>query len=83
MTINTSVAQVSLAWLLHKPGVTSVIVGARKEEQLVDNLGVADIALSDDEVKALDEVSALKPEYPAYFPPMQRGEGLFSRFQND
>ena len=63
-----SVAQVSWAWLLHKPVVTSVIAGARKEEQQVDNLGAADITLSGDVVKALDEVSALKPEYPAYFP---------------
>ena len=80
---NASVAQVSLAWLLHKPGVTSVIVGARKEEQLIDNLGAADIALSDEEVAQLDAVSALKPEYPHYIPPQQRGETLFSRFQND
>ncbi len=80
---NASVAQVSLAWLLHKPGVTSVIVGARKEEQLIDNLGAAEIALSDEEVAQLDALSALKPEYPNYIPPQQRGETLFSRFQND
>ena len=80
---NASVAQIALAWLLHKQGVTSVIIGARKEEQLIDNLGAVDILLSDEEMKQLDEVSAIKPEYPQYFPPMNRGENLFSRFQND
>lgn len=64
-----SVAQVSLAWLLHKPGVTSVIVGARTEEQLVGNLGSADVELSADELARLDEVSQLAPEYPAWIPP--------------
>ena len=80
---NASVAQISLAWLLHKQGVTSLIIGARKEEQLIDNLGAADIVLSDEEIKQLDDVSALKPEYPQYVVPMKRGESLFSRFQND
>ena len=74
---NASVAQIALAWLLHKQGVTSVIVGARKEEQLIDNLGAADIVLSDEEMKQLDEVSAIKIEYPQTFPPLQRGQGLF------
>lgn len=78
---NASVAQISLAWLLHKPGVTSVIVGARKENQLIDNLGAAAIELSTEEMKQLDEVSALKPEYPHYFPPLNRGENLRSRFK--
>lgn len=80
---DASVAQISLAWLLHKPGVTSVIVGARKESQLVDNLGAVNIELSADEMSQLDEVSALKPEYPQYVPPLVRGETLFSRFEND
>ncbi|GAA5221922.1 aldo/keto reductase [Membranihabitans marinus] len=80
---NASVAQISLAWLLHKQGVTSVIIGARKEEQLIDNLSAADIELSDEEIKQLDEVSAIKPEYPQYFPSMVRGESLLSRFQSE
>ena len=79
---NASVAQIALAWLLHKPGVTSVIVGARKEEQLIDNLGAANIVLSDEEMAQLDNVSALKPEYPGYLPPMQRGQSLLSRFES-
>lgn len=76
---NASVSQIALAWLLHKKAVTSVIIGARKEEQLVDNLGAADIELSADEMKQLDKISYLKPEYPGYIPPNVRGQGLFTR----
>ncbi|MDD9741685.1 aldo/keto reductase [Marinovum sp. SP66] len=72
-----SVAQIALAWLLHKPGVTSVIVGARKEAQLADNLGAANIVLSEEEMARLDTVSALKPEYPGYLPTWRRGDTLF------
>lgn len=66
---DASVAQISLAWLLHQPGVSSAIVGARKEEQLVDNLGAVDIELSADDLARLDEISRLAPEYPAWIPP--------------
>ncbi|KKM60818.1 hypothetical protein LCGC14_1537960 [marine sediment metagenome] len=79
---NASVAQIALAWLLHKPGVTSVIVGARKEAQLIDNLGGADIVLSDEEMARLDQVSALKPEYPGYLPVWQRGDTLFGQLHD-
>jgi len=79
---NASVAQIALAWLLYKQGVTSVIIGARKEEQLVDNLKSVDIQLADEEMKQLDDVSAIAPEYPNWLPPLQRGEDLFSRFSD-
>ncbi len=79
---NASVPQIALAWLRHKPGVTSVIIGARKEEQLVDNLKSVAIELSDDEMKQLDELSALKPEYPNWMPPSKRGENLMTRFSD-
>jgi aryl-alcohol dehydrogenase-like predicted oxidoreductase len=59
-----SPAQVALAYTLGKPGVTSVIVGARTEEQLADNLAAADIVLGDEERARLDEVSALPLLYP-------------------
>lgn len=59
-----SAAQVSLAWLLRKPGVTSLVVGARKEEQLTDNLAAAELSLTDDEIARLDEVSATPLAYP-------------------
>jgi len=77
---NASVAQISLAWLLHKQGVTTVIIGARNQEQLTDNLGATDIDLTKEEIKQLDEVSAIKPEYPQYLPQMQRGQNLFGSF---
>lgn len=59
-----SPAQVALAWLLGRPAVTSVIIGARTDEQLLDNLGGASLLLSADERAALDKVSALELIYP-------------------
>ena len=57
-------AQVALAWLLGRPAVTSVIIGARTDEQLIDNLGAASLLLSADERAALDKVSAPELIYP-------------------
>ena len=57
-------AQVALAWLLGRPAVTSLIIGARTDEQLLDNLGAASLALADDERAALDKVSAPDLIYP-------------------
>jgi aryl-alcohol dehydrogenase-like predicted oxidoreductase len=59
-----SAAQVALAYTMGKPAVTSVIVGARTEDQLADNLAAAELSLSDDEVARLDEVSAQPLPYP-------------------
>jgi diketogulonate reductase-like aldo/keto reductase len=59
-----SPAQVALAWLLRRPGIASVIVGARTDEQLADNLGAAGLRLSDDEQARLDDVSAPPLLYP-------------------
>ena len=61
-----SVAQIALAWLLHQPQVTSVIVGAKRPDQLADNLAATQVALSADELRALDEVSRLPAEYPGW-----------------
>jgi len=61
-----SVAQIALAWLLAQGAVTSVIIGARKLSQLEDNLRSVDVALTEEERKALDEVSRLPPGYPAW-----------------
>jgi len=61
-----SVAQVALAWLLHQPVVTSIIIGANKPEQLSDNLGSTEIKFTHDELAKLDEVSKLAPEYPGW-----------------
>jgi aryl-alcohol dehydrogenase-like predicted oxidoreductase len=63
----TTAAAVSLAWLLVKPTVTSVIFGARSVEQLDDNLKAADVALTTDEVKKLDDASAFEVGYPYKF----------------
>jgi aryl-alcohol dehydrogenase-like predicted oxidoreductase len=61
-----SVAQIALAWLLHQPQVTSVIVGAKRPDQLADNIAATRVTLSADELKTLGEVSALPPEYPGW-----------------
>ena len=61
-----SPARISLAWLLTKPVVTSVILGAKRLEQLRDNLAAMELELNDEEIRELDEVSALPPEYPGW-----------------
>lgn len=61
-----SVAQVALAWLLHQKAVTSVIIGVKTIEQLQDNIGSANVVLDDEDLGALDAVSALPAEYPAW-----------------
>jgi aryl-alcohol dehydrogenase-like predicted oxidoreductase len=61
-----SPARISLAWLLSKPVVTSVIIGVKRLDQLQENLAAVDVKLTDDELKQLDEVSALTPEYPGW-----------------
>jgi len=63
---DVSVAQVALAWLLHQPQVTSVIVGAKRPEQLADNLAATKVKLSAEELAAIDEVSRLPAEYPGW-----------------
>lgn len=61
-----SVARIALSWLLHQPVVSSVIIGAKNDEQLTENLAAPEIELSIDELARLDEVSALSPEYPGW-----------------
>ncbi len=61
-----TVAQLALAWLLHQPAVTSVIIGAKKTEQLEDNLKAIDISFTAEEMQQLHEVSKLSPEYPGW-----------------
>ena len=61
-----SVARIALAWLLGKPHVTSVIIGAKRVEQLEDNLGAVDVVLTETELAHLDAVSALPPDYPGW-----------------
>jgi aryl-alcohol dehydrogenase-like predicted oxidoreductase len=61
-----SVARVALAWMLEKPAVTSIIIGAKREEQLLDNIASTELRLNDYEIKELDDISALAPEYPGW-----------------
>ncbi len=61
-----SVAQVALAWLLTRPVVSSIIIGAKSLEQLRDNIAATRVQLSEADLKALDEVSQLPPEYPGW-----------------
>jgi aryl-alcohol dehydrogenase-like predicted oxidoreductase len=61
-----SVARIALAWVLHQPAMTSVIIGAKSVEQLADNIAASDIKLTDAELAALDEVSRLPREYPGW-----------------
>jgi aryl-alcohol dehydrogenase-like predicted oxidoreductase len=61
-----SVAQIALAWLLHRPWVTSVIIGAKTQDQLSDNLAATHVKLGDEEMALLDQVSALPQEYPGW-----------------
>lgn len=63
---DVSVAQVALAWLLTRPVVSSIIIGAKSLEQLRDNIAATRVQLSEADLKALDEVSQLPPEYPGW-----------------
>ncbi|EGF30773.1 Oxidoreductase [Oxalobacteraceae bacterium IMCC9480] len=61
-----SVAQIALAWLLHQRQVTSVIVGAKRPDQLADNIAATKVTLSADELRLLDDCSRLPAEYPGW-----------------
>ena len=70
-----SVARVALAWLLAKPHVMSIIIGAKTAEQLDDNLAAVDLTLTAEEVARLDEVSELPSEYPRWMFARQGAHG--------
>ena len=73
---NTSVATIALAWILAKSFVTSVIIGAKRADQLQQNLAAVEVQLSAEEMQKLDEVSALPPEYPGWMIPFQNRNRL-------
>ena len=73
-----SVAQIALAWLLHQPQVTSVIVGAKRPDQLADNIRATEVRLSAQDLQQIDAVSKLAPEYPGW---MLERQGEFRRQQ--
>lgn len=63
--LNTTVAAVALAWVHGRPGITSTIIGARRLQQLDDNLAALDVQLSPEQVAALDQISEPKLNFPA------------------
>lgn len=67
-----SVAQIAIAWLLHQPVVTSVIVGAKRSEQLADNIAATEISLAQEELATLDAIGRPPPEYPGWMLDFQR-----------
>jgi len=73
-----SVARIAIAWLLHQSVVTSVIVGAKRPDQLTDNIAATQLHLNADELRQLDEVSRLPSEYPGW---MFERQGEYRRKQ--
>jgi aryl-alcohol dehydrogenase-like predicted oxidoreductase len=69
-----TVPQVAIAWLISRPSVASVIIGARNEAQLRDNLGAVGWSLTKEQIKRLDEASETMPAYPYY--PYRTQEGF-------
>jgi aryl-alcohol dehydrogenase-like predicted oxidoreductase len=63
---SVSVARVAMAWIKDRPGIGSVIIGAKSQEQLLDNIACTTLQLSPEELKELDALSALTPEYPGW-----------------
>jgi aryl-alcohol dehydrogenase-like predicted oxidoreductase len=63
---NVSIAEVALAWVRQQKGVTSTIIGAKNIDQLNANIKSTELLLTDDDLKKLDEISALPKEYPAW-----------------
>lgn len=71
--LKVSLAQLAIAWLLEKPGVSSVIIGARSIEQLDDNMKANDIKLSLEDMNYLEEISATSLAYPYSFIAAEQG----------
>jgi aryl-alcohol dehydrogenase-like predicted oxidoreductase len=61
-----TVSAIAIAWLLHQEVVSTVILGARRPDQLAENLAASDIELTGSELTALDALGALEPEYPGW-----------------
>ncbi len=75
-----SVARTALAWVLTRPFVTSLIIGAKTQDQLKDNLAAADVKLAPEHVRDLDAASALPPEYPGWMVDWQNREDPRSNY---
>ncbi|MFC0515528.1 aldo/keto reductase [Mucilaginibacter angelicae] len=68
---NVSAAQIALSWVRLQKGITSTIIGAKKTDQLLDNIRSTKIELSADDLKKIDEISALPKEYPGWMVELQ------------
>jgi aryl-alcohol dehydrogenase-like predicted oxidoreductase len=77
---HVSIARIALAWLLHQPQVTSVIIGAKRPDQLTDNIGSTEVRLTAEELEQIGKVSQLPPEYPGWMLDLQ---GKYRRSQID
>ncbi|OGU74246.1 MAG: aldo/keto reductase [Ignavibacteria bacterium RBG_16_34_14] len=77
-----SMSQVALNYTLRKPGITSVIIGARNEKQLLDNIAVSDWELNEEEIKQLDEVSSPARIYPYWYFDIFKKEKMENYFRN-
>jgi aryl-alcohol dehydrogenase-like predicted oxidoreductase len=71
-----SVAQVALAWLLVQSHVTSVIIGAKNQEQLLDNIAATELTLAPQQIQAIADASALPSEYPQWMLERQSGDRI-------
>ena len=71
-----SPARIALAWLLHQPAVTSILIGAKRTDQLKDNLASVDVKFSREELQQLDQISQLPPEYPGWMLSVQAASRL-------
>lgn len=72
--LDVSVARVALAWQLTRPFVTSVIIGAKSRDQLLDNVAATQLTLSPEQLQRLDDASALPSEYPGWMLDWQNRE---------
>ena len=61
-----AVSAIAIAWLLHQEAVSTVIVGARKADQLAENLAASDVELTAEELTRLNQLGAPEPEYPGW-----------------
>ena len=75
---NVSVAQVALAWVRHQAVVTSTIIGAKTIQQLNDNVQSTEVKLTEDDMKKLNEISALPSEYPGWMVDRQRTDRVLN-----
>ncbi len=76
-----SVAQIAISWILHQAAVSTVIIGAKSTDQLTDNLAATKVKLSPDDLKILNEVSQLPPEYPGWMVALQGGYRVKAPFK--